>query len=249
MQFTSDYKLPVIIIAIAVAVILFLVVEFLYLKFNGKPLPATTISREPRVIGAGAPLSYVVMGDSTAVGVGGTYEKGIAMSTTRHLAKDHQVTMTNLAISGARVADIEYGQLERAISLRPDIVLLAIGANDVVHLTPPDSVERGMNTIIDKIRDAHPSVKIVITGAPQMGSIPRFPLAMRFFAEYRTAQINTVMARVAQDKNVVFARIADRTGDIFKAHPEFFAIDKFHPTTEGYDTWLPVLYEALDAVH
>ena len=84
---------------------------------------------------AGAPLNYVILGDSTAAGVGAAYDQGIAMGTTRQLAQTRRVTMTNLGVSGARIHDVVRDQLSAAQALKPELVLLSVTANDVTHLT------------------------------------------------------------------------------------------------------------------
>ena len=229
------------------AVVIFAVIELLIVKFNGTAVPVPTIPRDPEIYGSGQPLVYVVMGDSTAVGQGGDYDKGIARSTARHLAElaSRQVTLRNLGVAGARAGGVAKHQLPKATQLRPDVVLIAVGANDVTHLTPTGSVSRDMSAVIDALRAANPDVRIVLTGSPEMGSIPRFPQPMRYFAGVRTGQVNAMLADVARDKQVVLAPIARITGPIFDRNPDLFAADKFHPTTEGYAVWLPTLEWAL----
>ena len=81
-------------------------------------------------------MVYVVLGDSTAAGRGANYANGIAVRTARHLARSRPVLLVNLAVSGARVADVARDQLPAAVRLKPDLVLLAVGANDATHFTP-----------------------------------------------------------------------------------------------------------------
>ena len=68
-------------------------------------------------------------------GRGAPYERGIAVATARHLATRGPVTLTNLAVSGARFGDVRRDQLPAAVRSRPDVVLVAAGANDVTGLT------------------------------------------------------------------------------------------------------------------
>src|SRR5688500_3173881 len=74
--------------------------------------PPLAGGREPVTFGKSGPaLTYVVLGDSTAAGVGGNYEVGIALSTARELGATNVVTMINLAVSGARMNDVRTRQL------------------------------------------------------------------------------------------------------------------------------------------
>ncbi|HSX00385.1 MAG TPA: SGNH/GDSL hydrolase family protein [Patescibacteria group bacterium] len=233
----------IIILAVMIAFVAF---EFLWVKYNGTPVPEPTISRTPQVIGSGSSLSYVVLGDSTAVSQGGAYEQGYAVATAHYLAKSHQVTWVNLAVSGSRAADIATKQAVKAATYKPDMVLIAVGANDVTHLTSSASVRKDLINSIATIRKANSAVRIIMTGSPDMGSVPRFPQPLRWLAGKRTVALNMVIMQVATEQRVVFAPIAEKTGPIFRAHPDLFAADKFHPNTEGYLTWISVLTAAID---
>jgi lysophospholipase L1-like esterase len=135
--------------------------------------------------------------------------------------------------------------LTQAEALKPDAVLLAVGANDATHFTPAAKLKAQLTQIVDGLCQSNPNVKIVVTGCPQMGSIPRFLQPLRWFAGTQTARINTVFAAIQAKENIVWAHIADKTGAAFEKHPALFAFDKFHPNARGYALWLPVLDEAL----
>ena len=204
-------------------------------------------SREPVQFGTdGAPLVYVVMGDSTGAGVGAPYETGIAVGTARHLARTRRVTMTNFSISGARAKGVLEKQAAEAAALKPDVVLLSMGANDVTHLTSVRSMRRSLDAIVRTLRAANPAVAIVITGSPDMGSPPRIPRLLRGIASWRTKAVNRMFIDEARRLELTFAPIAERTGPLFRRDRSLFEADRFHPNARGYATWIPVLNEALD---
>lgn len=203
-------------------------------------------AREPVSFGSsGLPLTYVVLGDSTAAGVGAAYESGIAVSTAKELGRQRRVTMTNLAVSGARIRDVRERQLSAAEALRPDVVLLAVGANDVTHLTRVRSMRDDLSEIVRRLRVANPAVQVVLTGSPDMGSPPRVPWLLRGLASGRTKQVNRMFRAEAARLDLVFAPIADTTGPLFRRDRTLFHADRFHPNERGYATWVPVLNEAL----
>ncbi len=238
------YSILILLIVLVAAV----VVEFLMIKDGGTVVPAPTIPRSKATIGSGKHLKFAILGDSTSIGQGGVYDKGIAVSTAAHIAsKGHTVTYQNFGISGARVQDVLTKQTTAAAAFRPDIILLCIGANDVTHLTSMSTVRTGMRAIVAKLRATNPAVKIIITGSPQMGSVPRFPQPVKYLAKRQTAKINKTFATLATAQHLTFAHIADKTGAYFLAHPEIFAADNFHPTTAGYAVWQPVLDQAVDS--
>jgi lysophospholipase L1-like esterase len=189
---------------------------------------------------------YVILGDSTAAGVGTDEEHGIARQTTRQLETSHRVEMTNLSVSGARIGNVRREQLPRAERLHPDLVLLSVGANDVIHLTSVASMRSDLRAIVKRLRIANPMVAIVITGSPDMGAPPRIPRLLRGIAAWKTRQVNRMFIAEAASLSLTFAPIAERTGPLFRNDHSLFAADRFHPNDRGYALWIPVLNEALN---
>lgn len=77
----------------------------------------------------------VAMGDSITLGVGddgrgATSDRGWAAHVARALRSDGFV---NLAKIGTRARDLADDQVPRALALRPELVLMSIGGNDVLR--------------------------------------------------------------------------------------------------------------------
>ncbi len=206
-------------------------------------------SQAPRTFGdpdARRSLRYVVLGDSTAAGRGAPYESGIAVLTARGLAADRQVTLTNLAVSGARMGDVRSDQLPAALDIAPDVVFVSAGANDVTGLTRLGSVRDDLEQIVQRLRDARREVAIVVTGSPDMGAPPRIPQPLRAIAGWRGRHLTDVVREVVRERDLVLAPIAELTGRRFRADRSLFAADGFHPSAAGYAIWVPVIQAALD---
>lgn len=201
----------------------------------------------PMTFGSGAPIRYLVLGDSTAAGVGADYERGIVLETARHLARSRRVELLNLAFSGARFRDVLRDQLPRARGWRPDLVLLDVGANDVTHLTSSRSMRRDLEEIIRSLLAENCEARVVVTGSPDMGAPPRIPFFLRGIAASRAGRINSIARQAVSDHDLTFAPISDRTGPAFRSDPTLFHPDRFHPNARGYALWVPVLTEAIDA--
>ena len=196
--------------------------------------------------GSGKPLRYLILGDSTAVGEGGTYRNGIAVATARHLAGTRRVEMKNLAVSGAQVEDVLREQMPRIGAFRPDVVLLDVGANDVTHLTTARSLRNDLRQIFDGLLAINCNVRIVVTGAPAMSTPPRIPGLLQGLAGWRTRVLNRVFRREAERYDLTFAPIAEETGPLFERDETLFSSDEFHPNDRGYATWIAVINPALD---
>jgi lysophospholipase L1-like esterase len=236
-----------ILIGLGIVVGLFVITEALLVIFNGSKVPMPTIPRGTRSYGTvGTKLQYVVLGDSTAIAQGADYDEGYAVGTSQHLAQTHQVGVLNLAVSGARAGDVLNDQLPQMIDQKPDVVLIAVGANDVTHLTMTSSVEHSVKATINQLVKQNCDVKIVITGAAQMGAVPRFPQPLRALAGRRSDQLNSMFERLSTQQKITFARVAAQTGPQFKKNPGLFAADKFHPNAAGYALWTNAINTSLD---
>lgn len=237
-----------VILGIFVLFIGFAAIELLIVKFNGSPVAVPRNIPRSETFGSGEPVTYVVLGDSTAVAQGGSYETGIAVESAKLIAgKNHRVTLKNHGVSGARVHDVLEKQLSE-ISYTPDIVLLSMSANDVTHGTSVQSVKNDTSQIISDLRQKNPAVQIFITGTPAMGSIPRFPQPLRWAAGKRTEQMNRMFVQLAADQRITNIEIAQKLGPRFAKNPQLFAPDKFHPNNKGYAEWNKVIATSFEHV-
>ncbi len=247
MQLLQSHKVLVIILCISVPLVAIVVLNMAFIFYNGTVTSPPNIPQNIQKLGQGKPLTYAVLGDSTAVGQGGEYSKGIAVATAAHIAKNYSVEFKNFGSSGARISDVANIQVSQATGLKPDLVLISAGANDVTHFTALSKIEDDVNVIIDRLRANNPKVKIIFIGSPEMSSIPRFIQPTKYILGLRSTQVNRVFQKViSAHEEALFSPIAQRTGSMFAQDPALFAQDKFHPNTAGYDVWIPVLIESID---
>lgn len=237
------------IIIVTIFLLLFIASQISYVLLNGSAVPRPVIPRTTETLGSGVPLSFVVIGDSTSIGQGGSsYDKSIAKLSAYYLAKKYTVSLTNVGVSGATTKDALNSQVDSAITHAPDIVLIALGANDVTHLVPLNQIEHNLTAIITALQAANPAVHIILTGSPDMGAVPRFPWPLKICASWRTKRINSRVQHVADMTGCQRVHIAELTGPLFRKSPQLFAQDRFHPLDEGYAVWMPYIYTALDAI-
>ena len=94
-------------------------------------------------------LLYVAIGDSAAQGIGASSPSrsyvGVLADEIR-VVTGRTLRVVNLSVSGATVELAVRDQLPRFVKLRPDIVTVAIGANDIA-LWDPAAFERGIREI------------------------------------------------------------------------------------------------------
>lgn len=245
MQFFEKHLIGIIFLSIAIGLTGLIAYQFLFIRFNGKHVPAPDIPRAQQTLGQGPALRFAVIGDSTSIGQGSDYDDSIAIKSAKYLARTHTVTVQNFGVSGATTRQVLDDQAAAAVTFSPDVILIATGANDVTKFTPSAEVEQSIRTIITTLRSANPDIQIIMTGAPAVGSAVRFAWPTTVLADYRVDKVNQIFDRVAADTDTIRVRIAEETKALFKNNPQLFAPDNFHPNAAGYAVWQPLIDEAL----
>jgi len=204
----------------------------------------TPLQHDGRVGAAEGPaLRMVWLGDSTAAGVGAS-DAAHAIPGRVAAALDRPVDVTSLAVSGDRVADVVADQLPELAALRPDVVLVSIGANDVVHLTSRADFRSGYDQLVAAIPDG---ALLVLLGVPDMGAPPRYLQPLRGIASFRGRQLDGVSVDVARDNDAVYVDIAGETGPTTRSDTDrYLAADRYHPSDDGYALWADAVVDQLE---
>ena len=144
----------------------------------------------------GPPLRFVVLGDSTAAGLGASSPRDsyAAVLTERLGALGWRVEMTGLGVSGARVGDLLGEQLRQADALEPDLIFVGIGANDVTHLTGLDDVRNDATALFEALQET--GAELVVAGAPDMRADAFFE-PLRALAGWRGRRVSAEIAAAA----------------------------------------------------
>lgn len=187
--------------------------------------------------GPGEPFEIVVLGDSSAAGmgvehanetVGAIVAHGVAALTGR------PVRLTNRAVVGAESSDLER-QLASALEdvMRPHVVLVMVGANDVTHRIERSASVRSLEQVVRRARAL--GSEVVVGTCPDLGTIlpirqPLRSLLKRWSRDLAAAQ--TVAVVEAGGRTV---SLGDLLGPEFARSPhEMFSRDRFHPSAAGY---------------
>ncbi len=141
------------------------------------------------------------------------------------------------------MADVLDDQVPKVAGLRPDLVLISVGANDTIHLTGRGAFRHTYERVV---RALPAGVPVVLLGVPDMGAIPRFAQPLRAVSGWRGRNLDAEIRRVAAGTGAVYADIAGPTGPPFRRHPDrYFAADDFHPSDAGYGLWAEAVLKVL----
>jgi lysophospholipase L1-like esterase len=196
----------------------------------------------------GAAVLYVALGDSTVEGIGATSPNASYVSRlhARLRAVYPRASVVNLGLGGATSAGVVDGQLERAVLLRPQLVTLSIGPNDITGHVPVQEYERHVDTIFRRLT-RETSAVVVANLLPDLVATPRF----------RGRETSSAVAELTVRFNEALTRLARRYGvevvDLYQPsraeiprRPELVAADGYHPSDLGYARWAELLWAGVE---
>jgi lysophospholipase L1-like esterase len=179
-------------------------------------------------VSGAAATTYVAMGDSFTAG---TDPSGPRWPD--ELARSLGGRYVNLATVGATSEEVERDQLDQALTLRPDVVTLVCGANDVLLCTrpDPDAYADRLSRMFERLRRELPDVMILTATYPDIARFLELRPRSRSRVEQGMRLFNAACRAVAQRHSVVVLEGFD--------HPvteerSSFAADGFHLSREGH---------------
>jgi acyl-CoA thioesterase I len=192
-------------------------------------------------------LVYVALGDSTVEGIGASSPASNYVSRlyTRLRERYRRSQLTNLGVGGATSADVVREQLEPALALKPDLVTLSIGPNDVTTGVSVKMFGDNVDTILRRLaRETH--AVTVVNLLPDLAVTPRF--AGREVAPEvgrLSVVFNDALRRVAARHGAAIVDLYTASRREVPAHPELMASDGYHPSDVGYARWAELMWEAV----
>lgn len=183
----------------------------------------------------GAPISFVMLGDSTAAGLGvhdPDDTPGALLANGLSAISAQPVRLTNVALSGSRSEALR-DQVDTAVAMRPDIAVIMIGANDVTARVPAGESVRHLGEAVRRLREA--GSEVVVATCPDLGSVEPLMQPLRWIAQRASRQLAAAQTIVVVEKGGRSVSLGDLLGHEFAASPrEMFSADRYHPSGRGY---------------
>jgi lysophospholipase L1-like esterase len=199
--------------------------------------PSPTAPGTPR-----APVRYVALGDSFTIGTSVAISERWPNQLVAALGDRVPIELVaNLGVNGYTSGDVVREQLPELADLRPDLVTILIGVNDVVRSRPIDEYRTNVQQILGAVLDVVPRERIVVVATPDYTRAPRG-------AEYgdptqqrkEIAAFNAAIQEMAGERGIAFvdiAPIADQAGN----DAALVARDQLHPSGEQYRRWVELI--------
>jgi lysophospholipase L1-like esterase len=183
---------------------------------------------------------YAALGDSLTHGTDPENEERWPDAVATALGARY----ANLAKIGATSRDVEEDQLDPALVLRPDLVSLICGANDVLESVRPDPGDFALRLerMFLRIRTTSPGALIFTATYPDMSRFVDLRERTRRRVRRGIEDFNAACRSVAADYDVLVLEWADHPGTGERAYR---AADGFHPSPEGHRRAAAEVMEAL----
>lgn len=174
-------------------------------------------------------ITYVALGDSLTEGVGASdYKYALPYLIAQKLSSENNVELINLAHAGDTSLDILVNQLPKALSLKPDLITILIGVNDIHNQKSLSEFESNYIQIVERLKKDN--TKIYLLAIPYLGSnkITYFPY--NIILNFRTKQFNNIIKRISENARVEYI-------DLYSTNKStnFYSSDQFHPSDQGYE--------------
>ena len=181
------------------------------------------------------PLRLLVLGDSTAAGVGAPSQQealpgNLARSLSAHF--DRAVEWTVVGENGATSRDLLERFLPAATDAAYDIVFLTIGANDALGIRSRAAFGRDIRSLLAALRTASPDATILMSSLPAFFRFELLPNPLRFNLYLHSRSLEAEARAI----------VSSTPGAYMSPPPPpytegFFASDLFHPSPIGYRDW------------
>ena len=207
-----------------------LVAQALWTRRRVPVLPQASGPREG-VVGEGPPLRLLIVGDSSAAGVGVDHQdRALSGHLSRELAQQAGVHVQWRLVARTGVTSAQALQMVRdAVPAPADVVVVVLGVNDVTAGVRARQAIEARETLADWLLHALGVRHVVFAPLPPVHQFPALPQPLRWVAGRDAKAHDAAMAGWAAGRqDVSHVPIAVTLG------PDVMARDGFHPGEPVY---------------
>ncbi|MEV0426689.1 SGNH/GDSL hydrolase family protein [Micromonospora sp. NPDC050495] len=199
---------------------------------------------------AGAPpLRLVLLGDSSALGVGVEHFEETIGGQLAHLLAEgpagRLVHLSSVGVSGSRSTDLATQVARALLGERPDVAVILVGANDATALARPGDAAAYLGSAVRRLREAH--VEVVVGTCPDLGAVRAVDAPLRQVLAWSGRRIARAQTSAVLNAGGGVVDLATETGPVFRADAGTLCHDGYHPSADGYRVWAHALLPAVEA--
>jgi len=181
---------------------------------------------------------FVAIGDSAAEGIGAS----VASRTYSGVVREYlsmiypRVSYHNLGRRRSTTQEVILEQLEKAIVMKPDLITVSVGANDIRTGSMLFRFEKRLSYLLKRLKEETNAV-IVINTLPDFSYTPSVPRPAKLISRLVIRRFNRSIRKVSIRADVVLVDLYHQSKVYVKGYPEMIATDNFHPSDFGYAIW------------
>ena len=174
---------------------------------------------------------YVALGDSFSAGIGEPGEVPWPEAVAQRMGPD--TVLHNLAVEGATSEHVVSGQLPRTLHLKPDLVSVVCGANDVLLSVRPDldECERNLDLVMGRLARIRPAPLVVCATYPEAGRFLDLRPRTRRRVSRGLNRVNNAVRATAEEHGAICLDWEGRDREAGRGH---YADDGLHPSPLGH---------------
>ena len=181
------------------------------------------------------PLRLLVLGDSTAAGVGApTQDEALPGYLGRGIAAllHRGVEWRAIGENGVDAREFIERYLDDATAETWDVIFISLGANDALGLRSRGAFARDIRTILRRLRATSPDARMLVSSLPAFFRFELLPNPLRWNLALHSRNLEAG-ARAVVD-SFQGAHMSPPPPPYTEG---FFASDLFHPSPAGYRDW------------
>lgn len=191
------------------------------------------------------PLRLVLLGDSTALGVGvDRLVDTVGGQLATLLSIDgRQVQLSSVGVAGSRSSDLATQVARCLLGERPDVAVILVGANDATALRRPGDAAVYLGAAVRRLREA--GVEVVVGACPDLGAARAIAPPLRQLVGWLGRRVARAQVRAVHAAGGAVVDLGAETGPVFRADPNTLCHDRYHPSADGYRVWAYALLPAV----
>jgi lysophospholipase L1-like esterase len=187
-------------------------------------------------------LSLLFVGDSTMAGVGVQNQaSALAFQVASILANrmGRSVRWQLVAKSGVNTSQA-LGLVHTQSLLPVDVVITALGTNDVTSQRKPDQFIGDYEVLISHLLHRVEAKFVVISGLPPLHLTPAAPQPLRWYLGSYARLLDDCLRRwIVRQRNITYVSLQ------WASNPKEMAADGYHPGERQYRVWAGLVAESI----
>ena len=194
-------------------------------------------------------VRYLALGDSYTIGTGASSSAHSWPSIIAERLRNQtgqKVELTNPAVNGFTTLDLIRKELPEVRRLKPDLVTILIGVNDLVRERTPADYRASLVRIYDEVKkERAPDGRVFAVSIPNWSVVP----AAREYGDpeqirHLTDTFNDIAQEEAVERGFGWIDIT-AAGLSGLGTPDWIASDGLHPGDNQYAAWAEVIWHAV----